>query len=122
QTVLFFPGGTANRERISENLELRGLDFLLRSGHAVVYPVYRGMYERHLASAPTGPNERRDLRIQWVKDVGRSIDYIQTRSDLDHENLAFYGVSVWAGLWQIILAVESRFKTGILQGGGLDLT
>jgi hypothetical protein len=98
QTILFSPGGTAQRERTSENLELRRVDFLLRSGHAVVYPVCRGMYERHLASAPTGPNETRDLRIQQVKDVGRTIDYIQTRSDLDQGNLAFYGVSVGAGL------------------------
>jgi hypothetical protein len=122
QTILFFPGGTAQRERTSENLELRRLDFLLRSGHAVVYPVYRGMYERHLASAPTGPNELRDLKIQWVKDVCRTIDYIQTRSDLNREDVAFYGVSVGASFGPIVLAVESRFKTGILQGGGLDLS
>jgi eukaryotic-like serine/threonine-protein kinase len=122
QTILFFPGGTAQRERTSENLELRRVDFLLRSGHAVVYPVYRGTYERHLDSPPRGPNGARDLRIQKVKDIRRSIDYIQTRSDLDHENLAFYGVSVGAGFGQIALAVESRFKTGILQGGGLHLS
>ena len=78
QTILFFPGGSAQRERTSQNLELRRVDFLLRSGCAVVYPVYKGMYERHLSSAPTGPNEARDLRIQWAKDAGRSIDYIQT--------------------------------------------
>jgi serine/threonine protein kinase len=121
QTILFSPGGTAQRERTSENLELRRVDFLLRSGHAVVYPVCRGMYERHLASAPTGPNETRDLRIQQVKDVGRTIDYIQTRSDLDQGNLAFYGVSVGAGLGLFNVAVDSRFKTGILQGGGLHI-
>ena len=122
QTILFFPGGSGLRERTSENLELRRLDFLLRSGRAVVYPVYRGMYERHLASAPTGPNETRDLRIQWVKDIRRSIDYMRTRSDLDHRNLAFYGASVGAGIGQIVLALDSRFKTGILQGTGIDLS
>lgn len=119
QIILFFPGGTALRERTSENLELRRLDFLLRSGYAVVYPVYRGMYERHLDSAPKGPNEMRDLRIQWVKDARRTIDYLQTRSDLNCQKLAYYGVSTGAVFGPLILAIESRFETGILQSGGL---
>ena len=122
QTVLFIPGGTAMRERTSENLELRRVDFLLRTGHAVVYPVCQGMYERHLASAPSGPNETRDVFIQRVKDVSRSLDYMETRSDLDRGSLAYYGVSTGAGFGSIVLAVDSRFKTGILQGGGLDLS
>jgi hypothetical protein len=122
QTILFFPGGSGERERTSENLELRRLDFLLRSGFAVVYPVYRGMYERHLASPPTGPIEKRDLRIQWGKDVSRTIDYLLTRSDFDSPNLGFYGVSTGADFGSIMLAVDSRFKTGILQAAGLDFS
>jgi len=122
QTILFIPGGTAMRERTSENLELRRVDFLLRTGHAVVYPICQGTYERNLASAPTGPHETRDLFIQRVKDVSRSVDYIQTRSDLDRESLAYYGISTGAGFGSIVLTVESRFKTAILQGGGLDLS
>ena len=39
---------------------------------------------------------------------------------MDRENLAFYGVSVGAGFGPIVLAVDSRFKTGVLQGGGLE--
>jgi dipeptidyl aminopeptidase/acylaminoacyl peptidase len=119
QTILYFPGATAQRERTSENLELRRVDFLVRSGHAVVYPVYKGMYERYLASAPTGPNDRRDLRIQWIKDVGRSLDYMETRADLDHGNLAFFGVSLGANVGSMLPAVEPRFKTSILESGGL---
>ena len=119
ETVLFVPGGTAQRERTSENLELRRVDFLLRTGHAVLYPICRGMYERHLASPATGPNETRDLLVQQAKDIRRSVDYIQTRSDLDHEKLAFYGVSTGVGFGPKVIAADSRFKTAILQGGGL---
>jgi hypothetical protein len=119
QTILFMPGGTAQRERTSDNLELRRVDFLLRTGHAVIYPICRGMYERHLASPPTAPRETRDLIIQQVKDIGRSMDYIQTRSDLGHDKLAFYGVSTGVGFGPKVIAVDSRFTTGILQGGGL---
>jgi pimeloyl-ACP methyl ester carboxylesterase len=60
--------------------------------------------------------------MQQLKDVSRTIDYLQTRSDLDCSNLAFYGVSTGADFGPIVLAAESRFKTGILQGGGLDLS
>jgi hypothetical protein len=38
----------------------------------------------------------RDHVIEWAKDLGRAIDYVETRSDLDHEKLAYYGFS-WGG-------------------------
>jgi pimeloyl-ACP methyl ester carboxylesterase len=85
-----------------------------------MYPIYKGTYERYLASALAGPNEERDLTIQWAKDVSRSIDYIETRTDLDHERLAFFGVILGADVAPIFSAVESRFKTSILQSGGLS--
>jgi hypothetical protein len=34
----------------------------------------------------------RDHVIDWSKDLGRTIDYIETRKDLDHEKLAYYGL------------------------------
>ncbi|HYK90023.1 MAG TPA: protein kinase [Acidobacteriota bacterium] len=119
QTIIFFPGGTAERERTSENLELRRLDFLLRSGRAVMYPIYKGTYERNSSAEPTGPNAYRDLKIQWAKDLSRSIDYIETRVDLDRQKLAYYGISGGAGFGPIPAAVEPRLKTSILQGGGI---
>jgi hypothetical protein len=57
--------------------------------------------------------------VQQAKDIRRSVDYIQTRSDLDHEKLAFYGVSTGVGFGPKVIAADSRFKTAILQGGGL---
>jgi eukaryotic-like serine/threonine-protein kinase len=119
QTVVFFPGGTAQRERTSENLELRRLDFLLRSGRAVLYPIYKGMYERNSAADLTGPNAYRDLLIQWSKDLSRSIDYLETRPDLDRRKIAYYGISGGAGFGPIPSALEPRLRTAIFQSGGL---
>ena len=31
--------------------------------------------------------------IMWVKDVSRAIDYVETRSELDHSKVAYYGLS-----------------------------
>src|SRR5262249_48200967 len=60
----------------------------------------------------------RDLHIQRVKDVMRTIDYLATRQDFDADRLAYYGFSWGSMLAPIVLAVEPRFKTGVLNVGG----
>lgn len=121
QTMVFFPPGQALREKTSRELELRRMDFVVRSGRAVVYPIYKNTYERAAGPGvvPPGPNARRDIRIQWFKDFGRVLDYIETRPDLDRNKLVFFGASQGAGYAGIPLALDSRMKTAILQGGGL---
>jgi dipeptidyl aminopeptidase/acylaminoacyl peptidase len=95
------------------------MDFVVKSGRAVVYPIYKNTYERAAGGAPAGPNARRDIRIQGFKDFGRVLDYIETRVDLDRSKLAFFGASQGAGYAGIPLALDPRMKTAILQGGGL---
>src|SRR4029453_19172839 len=68
-----------------------------------------------------GPNGMRDVHIQAMKDLRRSVDYLQTRSDIDHERGAFFGVSYGAFLGPMALAVEPRFKTAVFWSGGLPL-
>jgi dipeptidyl aminopeptidase/acylaminoacyl peptidase len=65
-----------------------------------------------------GPNEERELRIAWSRDLGRAIDYLDTRSDIDRSRLAFYGVSVGADAGVILSALEPRLKTSVLQSTG----
>ena len=38
------------------------------------------------------------MNLQWSKDLGRSIDYLETRSDIDVHKLAYYGVSLGAAM------------------------
>lgn len=52
-------------------------------------------------------------------DLGRSIDYLQTRSDIDARKLAYYGVSMGAAQGARMIAVEPRFRTAVLCTGGL---
>src|SRR5260370_7875303 len=114
QTVVYFPGGDAALLRSSENLgmEMLFVDFVIRSGRALLYPIYSGTYERHVDV--TGPNTDRDLTIQSVKDVGRSIDYLQTRSDIDRGKLAFYGLSMGADMGTSLGALGGRLKPFVL--------
>jgi hypothetical protein len=49
----------------------------------------------------------------------RSLDYLETRADLDMNRMAYYGLS-WGGrVGATALAVEPRFKIGILNQAGL---
>ena len=58
--------------------------------------------------------------IFWSKDLGRTIDYIGTRNDLDHKRIGYVGFSWGAALGAILPAVEERIKTVILVGGGFE--
>ena len=115
QTVIHFPpgGGASSRQ-----LPMRFLDFIIRSGRAVMFPVYLGTFERR-GSAATGPNGERDRTIAWSKDLGRSIDYLETRRDIDRGRIAYYGFSFGGIVGPILTALEPRFKASILLGGGV---
>ena len=79
QTVVYFPGTQALSLRTSEDLAISSFDFILKSGRAVLYPVYKSTYERGDGFDLTAPlNSFRDHVIFWVKDLGRSIDYLET--------------------------------------------
>jgi hypothetical protein len=118
QTVVHFPGSEAKLFHTFTDVNLFNLDFLMKSGRAVLFPIYKGTYERITHDTPRGSSEERDETIQRSKDLRRSLDYLTTRSDIDHERLAFYGWS-WGSIeGPISLALESRFKTAVLAVGG----
>jgi len=123
QPVVYFPGSGALLLRSSQDLSgLQLLSFIVKSGRALVYPIYKSTYERgdgFTDDNPAPTTTYRDHVIQWSKDVGRTIDYIESRSDLDHGKIALYGVSWGAEIGPTLAAVEDRIKVGILVGGGL---
>ena len=119
QTVVYFPSSLALRMPSSEDIETRFFDFVVRSGRAVLLPIYKGTYERRDRSSLGGPNELRDRVIAWSKDLGRSLDYLETRSDIDRGKLAYYGLSMGSITALPVLGVEDRFKAAVLLAGGL---
>ncbi len=122
QAVVFFPGSNDIYKTSYDELQLRSVEFVLRSGRALVYPVYKGTYERSSdlqSDIQDTSNLYRDHVIAWAKDIGRAIDYLGTRDDIDEERLAYLGFSWGGALGPIMTAVEQRFKTGIFFVGGL---
>jgi len=59
----------------------------------------------------------------WVipegKDLARSVDYLETRTDIDRSRIAYHGISLGSIIALPCIAMEPRLKTAILQGGGL---
>ena len=115
--VIFASGGDALLLPSSTNLRLTETDFVVRSGRALVYPVYKGTYERIVKA--TGMNAYRELSIQRGKDLQRVVDFIESRPDLDRHRIGYYGLSLGAYHGFIGTAIEPRIKASVLAGGGL---
>jgi formylglycine-generating enzyme required for sulfatase activity/dienelactone hydrolase/predicted Ser/Thr protein kinase len=123
QTVIFFPGSNALLLRTFTPYSTAALDALLKSGRAVLYPVYKGTYERGDGmedDTATMSSTWRDHVIMWAKDASRAIDYAETRPELDHEKLAYYGYSWGSVMGGLIPALDTRIKVNLLALGGLN--
>jgi predicted esterase len=95
-------------------------EYLLRGGRAVMIPIWKGSYERSDGFHPlqTEWPSFREHVIQWVAELQQSLDYLQSRSDVARDAIAYQGISngaVWA---PIFMALEPRIKTGIILLGG----
>lgn len=127
--VVYFPGSQAlaggTREHLEDWLEFNAfVSFLPAAGRAVLYPTYQGTFQRfdpvyapiHIG-APTRAYS--DYLVELVQDFMRSVDYLETRDDIDTSRLAFYGMSWggWAGT--VIPAVDDRVRSNVLLAGGI---
>jgi dienelactone hydrolase len=130
QTVIYFPGtGSVLQPPPSRDLEHwrefeQNLAFLVKNGRAVLYPIYKGTFERRqdaltpiTGGAPT--RQFTEYMIQLVKDFRTSVDYLETRPEIDSRKLAFLGFSWGSQISPVILAVDDRVKTSVLLIGGL---
>jgi eukaryotic-like serine/threonine-protein kinase len=128
QPVIWFPGGYAfGLLQLGRDLSVAPgaayFNFLTRSGRALVVPVYQGTFQR-FAGVGEFPrddqmNAYRDMIVQMSKDLGRTIDYLETRADIDAGKVGYYGLSAGANTALPIVAVERRLRAVVLLSGGL---
>jgi len=126
QVMIFFPGTTAFTQRSSVNIggSIDYLAFIMRSGRALLYPVYKSTYERGDNIKTDTPNmtaNYRDHIVMWAKDVGRSVDYLHTRRDIIKGKIGFFGFSWGASMTPVVVAVEPRFSLAVSYLGGFYL-
>ena len=92
QVVVVFSGANVMSERSSASTtDYQRFNFIMRSGRAFLYPIYKSTFERDDSVKTATPNmstSYRDHMVMWAKDVGRSVDYLEsapisrrTRSD-----------------------------------------
>lgn len=123
QAAVLWPASDAFLRPDTRVLSMSYADFLVRSGRAVIYPIYEHTYGR----GPTIPGDRpsatiehRDQMVRWVTEMRRSIDYAFTRPDIDTTRLAYVGTS-WGGrIGGTALAIEPRIRAAVLNVAGLS--
>jgi dienelactone hydrolase len=128
QTIIYFPGAGSFWTKSAPDLESYYeftffLSFLVKNGRAVVYPIYKGTFERSTQSTDaafngdTNSHQFAELTIQIVKDLERCIDYLETRPDIDSHKIAHELMSGGAHSVFIIPAVEDRIKANVFIAG-----
>ena len=127
ESVLLYPG--ANYYRTPPDIDdvnpgEYGLDFIIKSGRALIWPAYKGSMNRitdmNISFPSTQDHFRlfRQLLSNWTVDTARTIDYLQSRNDFDQENIFYVGMSYGGLFTPHVLLFEKRFKAAVLYVGG----
>jgi len=120
QTVVYFPHSGAQLFHTLEPSQSALIDFLMKSGRALMFPIYKDTYER-LGNPPDGGTvAERDETIEQADDLRRSVDYLETRNDIDRERLAYFSISWGSEIGPIMTSLEKRFKVAVFAAGGCD--
>ena len=74
---MIFPGSNAIHERSSsQSITVNAFDFVIKSGRAVVHPIYKSTYEREDSLKSDYADSSyfyRDHVIMWAKDLRRTL-------------------------------------------------
>jgi TolB-like protein/dienelactone hydrolase len=130
QAVIYVPhAGFFRRHFESSDFDptasVEGLDFILKSGRALVVIAFEATFERYWS-----PERRQSMSYAEFyriylrharQDLGRAIDYLASRDDIDTARLGWFGLSWGAQGATPLLAVEPRMRAAVLHSGGIFL-
>jgi predicted Ser/Thr protein kinase len=120
QTIVYFPHSGAQSFHTLEPSQAAMIDFLMKSGRALMFPIYKDTYERLGNPPDAGTVAERDETIEQADDLRRSVDYLETRNDIDRERLAYFSISWGSEMGPIMTSLEKRFKVAVFAAGGCD--
>ena len=126
QTVAFVPGSNTFLEAHAADETERLMGPHVKAGRAVFTVLFKGMVGRpwdtgHVEASPPSVQYRQEL-VMHATELRRTLDYLETRSDLDLTRLGYVGFSLGSGSWLTLAAVEPRFRSVVFIGGGIDET
>lgn len=96
----------------------------IKAGRAVWATVFKGMigreWEPNHPAAESNSVQFRDEMVLRGIELRTGLDYLETRSDIDMNRLAYLGLSWGAGSRSLLAGVDDRFHTIVFVGGGID--
>jgi formylglycine-generating enzyme required for sulfatase activity len=125
QVIHFVPPGdvAGGLRSLPDSMEDR-IAPLIKSGRAAFGVVINGYMERLRPQGYVAPDrttvEFRERSVNWITDVRRGLDYLETRREIDPTKIAFFGPSAGARIGLILAAVEPRYRSVILMGAGVS--
>ncbi len=125
QVVHYLPAGdvVAGLRSLPDSVEMF-LTPLIKSGRAVFTVVLKGYNERPYPPNYTPPErttvEFRKQAVDWMTDLRRGLDYLETRKEVDRKKIEFLGISNGANLGLLLIGIESRYNSATLISAGLD--
>jgi len=101
-------------------------DFIVSSGRVLAIIELDGSFSRYDGASQLSGDEiarkRASQLLNWHSDLGRSIDYLTTRTDLNASSLSYLGVSYGASTVTSLMSLEKRFDAAVLLVGGFTST
>ncbi len=128
QAVIHFPGiggfrslGTLNAVGVlTSNVFLLG--DIVRSGRVLVLPQWAGSFERwdDFLSQPgeQGLRSKSAKLREWTAELGKIIDYLESRPEIDNSRIGYYGYSFGGSTALPLLALENRIRAALIYAGG----
>lgn len=124
QTIVYVPSNAAFFGHPASDEVERVLAPHIKAGRAVWVAVLKGMigheWEPNHPPAPSNSVQFRDEMVLRATEVRRGLDYLESRPDIDHERLAYYGLSWGSGSRLVFAGVDDRFRSIVFVGGGID--
>jgi eukaryotic-like serine/threonine-protein kinase len=109
-----------NRDAL-EQLQIAG--FVVNSGRALVMPIWAGAYERYVPESRVTEealDRERRVSLLWQHDLSTTIDYLETRQDVDVQRIGYLGISRGASFAGAInIALEPRIHAAVFAAGGI---
>ena len=124
QAIVFVPPSNTFVEATVPDETERLMGPHVKAGRAVLAVRMKGMVGRpwdagRAAPAPSSVQFRQEL-VLHATELRRSVDYLETRADIDRTRLAYAAVSWGSGSRLAFAAVEPRLRSVVLIGGGFD--
>jgi formylglycine-generating enzyme required for sulfatase activity len=124
QTLLFVPGSNVFYGIGAAEETERVVGPHVKAGRAVATVLLKGMRGRpwDAARTPPAPSSvqfRREM-VLHATELRRGLDYLETRGEFDASRFAFVSLSLGAGSRLPFAAVDPRFRSVVLIGGGID--